>query len=766
MHLAQPCAICNDVPHHSSVSHITYLGISMLNWLKNPAMVVLALLATLPAAISYNFYRAHSGNASYADEWCDAVPMVIEAADGEMTPARLFAQHNAHRIFLLNVLTVAGYYFGDWNLQRMTLVNFVFAGIGLFVMVSSLRQQNHVKGALLFVALVLLSMNVFALRQRVIWMWYYAFPYVTNVVLPLISVWVLLRMRQGWPAFAVAILLVVMGAYSIGSGFIALFMFPLFLWLAGYGRWRYQIAWAGITAIAVGLFFYGYSDTPTNFCDGYISEFLAPSRFTPIERLLAAPLFVLRTGGAALLAHYYVDWQRAILVGSWLLAVLGMNLIYNIGIWRRAKDGRPGLIWLMLLVQAGGSITMIGAGRANPDSVSLVFLSNYAFQASMVICGIVGLAVASTQHIMDKERPRIVEHGLMYLNAVSIVLFVFLYFNATANAQNIERYPNNADIYYYPYTTTEHCLQDYFFTDGEAQSPPACYELTAFWDDNATEEEYRYYMRRMAELRISAFADLAYQLPQEYEIGQPIVVNTPLAAQQLPVEDILGRQIAESDIARVVESSDDFSALVKQGAQHTFVDSAPLSQEFWYFDLDNAQDDHAYIWHPRFSDNDLRIRLPYQLTPMYLGGAIRPTTDQQPDRVFGEQIRMIDWQIRGDSIVQPCDTVTVDSWWVADEQAALADYTLSMVVTQPDGTGAIGQSDTELTPYMGTQAWEPDKVYWDTRTVEIPCDTAPGEYPIIQSVYFYLTPDAPLDVTDGDGESLGTWAYLTTVQVR
>jgi hypothetical protein len=59
-----------------------------------------------------------------------------------------------------------------------------------------------------------------------------------------------------------------------------------------------------------------------------------------------------------------------------------------------------------------------------------------------------------------------------------------------------------------------------------------------------------------------------------------------------------------------------------------------------------------------------------------------------------------------------------------------------------------------------------EKLYRDSRSLTIPCDTPPGDYPLLVGWYDYDDPTASLLVTLPDETPIGGVAYLTTVKVR
>jgi hypothetical protein len=106
--------------------------------------------------------------------------------------------------------------------------------------------------------------------------------------------------------------------------------------------------------------------------------------------------------------------------------------------------------------------------------------------------------------------------------------------------------------------------------------------------------------------------------------------------------------------------------------------------------------------------------------------------------------------------------VTVDSWWRAAE-APPQNLNLQVVMVGADGS-AIAESNAPLGA-VPTSIWEPERLTADIRPLTVPCDTPPGEYPLILGVYDPATL-APLPAYDAAGNPVGNQVYLTTLFVE
>jgi len=133
-----------------------------------------------------------------------------------------------------------------------------------------------------------------------------------------------------------------------------------------------------------------------------------------------------------------------------------------------------------------------------------------------------------------------------------------------------------------------------------------------------------------------------------------------------------------------------------------------------------------------------------------------------PTAQFGGRLTLHSWSLVGDVTLPPCGRVTVEGWWQADPAPA-QNLNVQIVMVGPEG-GAVTEANAPL-GQVPTQLWEPGQFTLDARPLTVPCDTPPGEYPLILGIYDPETL-APLPVTGADGSEMGNQMYLTTLFVE
>ena len=135
---------------------------------------------------------------------------------------------------------------------------------------------------------------------------------------------------------------------------------------------------------------------------------------------------------------------------------------------------------------------------------------------------------------------------------------------------------------------------------------------------------------------------------------------------------------------------------------------------------------------------------------------------------FGPHIKLLDWRLNDGHIVQPCAQLSVESRWSTD--VALDElYSTTLVIAGADGNGIANADGIPGGVYL-TSAWQPSQLYFDERVLEIPCDMAEGEYPLLLSMYAIPHENRELrslPIYSADGAPTGqVYLHLTTIVVQ
>ncbi|MFZ4829048.1 MAG: tetratricopeptide repeat protein, partial [Phototrophicaceae bacterium] len=118
--------------------------------------------------------------------------------------------------------------------------------------------------------------------------------------------------------------------------------------------------------------------------------------------------------------------------------------------------------------------------------------------------------------------------------------------------------------------------------------------------------------------------------------------------------------------------------------------------------------------------------------------------------MWGEDVRLHDWQVVTGYQYQACDTLEFESVWSTDAPIDHI-YSFSLILASTDGVGLI---HAEGAPAGVTPLWKVDVPYTDRRTIALPCDLPAGEYLLLSGLSDTAT-----------NTPLGSSTYLTTISV-
>ena len=182
-----------------------------------------------------------------------------------------------------------------------------------------------------------------------------------------------------------------------------------------------------------------------------------------------------------------------------------------------------------------------------------------------------------------------------------------------------------------------------------------------------------------------------------------------------------------------------------------WVENPVYSERIWLIDSGQAVRFEAIDQIP---DNMLMTR---RLVRLPVVAEFYQTVPDSPDAIFGEQLAA--GYTNEPMTAQAGETLVLDMWWQAirtpdfNYSASVQVWGDGWIVNQTDGNFDSGRLDAQVLP---VGAWTPD-----TRVIEIPPDTPPGEYDIRVTVYDWRD-NSRLVVDDDSEDNLYT---LTTIHI-
>lgn len=254
----------------------------------------------------------------------------------------------------------------------------------------------------------------------------------------------------------------------------------------------------------------------------------------------------------------------------------------------------------------------------------------------------------------------------------------------------------------------------------------------------------------LAASRLNLFAHKAPQtiLGDTYGEGAPVVVEGVNSWASYQIETWLLGDVPADDVIHVAESPPPALYGVRVELVNLVTGTDTLLA---------LTDDHDTIWHVQYADTDSALGdfKEHLRAEDYIGTRFDYETMSDVDFVvtryekydldtdnpveFGPSMTMTGFTGVADRL-RPCNAVTVRSFWQGEEPLPHS-YSATLTLDRVTGDGmwdfeTVVRSDSQLSLVPSAQ-WEPDRLYFDERTLEIPCDLPPGDYALQIGVYNY-----------------------------
>jgi hypothetical protein len=141
--------------------------------------------------------------------------------------------------------------------------------------------------------------------------------------------------------------------------------------------------------------------------------------------------------------------------------------------------------------------------------------------------------------------------------------------------------------------------------------------------------------------------------------------------------------------------------------------------------------------------------------------------EQRVDAMFGEDVRLIGWNVPGGLARRPGDVLPVSLLWEALAPVP-EDYTVGLYLLSQDGQLEAQHDSFPVNYFEPTTTWRAGSLHRDNHGLLLPSALPPGEYELWAALYRWQPPDRTerLPVTDADGQALGNHVVLATVIVK
>lgn len=476
-------------------------------------------LAVIPVAVLGIYIQQHVVNLPWGEGWVAAGRIVIPSYDGKLQLSALFSQIAEHRPFTAFAIILLIWPLSRWNMQFYPVVTILLTLTFVTLVILLLRRQS--KQAVKFV-LVPLSLICFAISLSALWFRGY-FDQLFPPICLTASLLILSTRPVGWPNLPVLVVLGLLSLFSTLHGAIVWLVIPIALWIYGYRRIEYYLMWTLTFIVSLALYFQGW-ETST------LTKWVIPDSLDRIALIAGGALNVLGSTFANLT------------LTANLIAVAGIGLtVFNLVTLRKRADALTFVApWIVMIIYAFLAAGAISLGRVGQGLDYMFKKSHYMLVANMFWIGAIVLGVHAC---LSASSPR--WRAWLWNSIVAAVCVVsYLQINiqaaSTFQPQGMEPYgPSHED---------ELCVRAYVINGDQS-----CYKW-GYWLGTPGHPIRTY---DLAARRLTTFASLDNihaTLPSAYQSGDLIVVNAPLAAQQVPLVDPAGKPIPDTMIFRILKA--------------------------------------------------------------------------------------------------------------------------------------------------------------------------------------------------------------------
>jgi hypothetical protein len=717
------------------------------DWVSKPINAVAVALSLVPMYFASLYMDTYGRNVPINDQWFFSFPIAIAARNKTLSLDLILQDFAGHRIFFTGLWTALVSAATDWNLRTEMWLNLPLAVGEFLVLVAIFRRQAPQLTALV---LVPFSLITFSLYQYLNWVCgFYSIWHFVPLFL-LLMIWTIQRFQPGWLPVLLGGFFAFCATWSLGPGVVTWPALFIALWLFGYRKPWYYLA---LGVVLVGTLYLYTREVQVSVAGGETGGFSSLKLDNPI----GTADFILSYLGAPFSTVF--DEVQAERMGVAGLIAVAINLA---ALFYRERNLRSLAPWLTMVLYAGGVATLTALTRFDADVPTRALEQRYVTTSAQLWLALIALMVINGAASATWER-----YGRLLLvgNVLFGAVLAGLYFeNNIWNLQaTAKRYSHTLDAEYdlfsFEYTALneEQCIRNY-----PKRREDACIRQFATQIGPATPEQI--YMLAAYELSVFSDAEKLYVFPDGAYGGAPILLNSPSRWLNVYIRDYLLNNVSRDAMLHLIHPQDFEDAYstddlpeplenVTEGIEaETIVDFVGDSDQIWLITVPELVDDEIAI-------NAILQEAGY--TPLFTPITTRGFQDsafrmfryrKAPENasdlfVFDENIRLQAFEVTGDA--QPCEALTVTSWWKIRETPP-RNYSASLMLVNEAGE-KITNVDAGLAG-IDLGVWVPDLFYPDTRTITLPCDLPPGNYELELMLYDFETFES-LPVTDGEGES-------------
>jgi len=294
----------------------------------------------------------------YWDEWL-TLRVPLSAKRRTLEAVTVWAQHNDHRLVVLNLISAALARWSSYNLISGMYIGFTFqlltlAFIWRLVRLTVARRDPAIE----WVAMAGASLLLFWTAAADTWIWSIAsIQFFASAFCGAGVVWALAEWQQRWRGVVVGSVFSTLGVLNAATGFPLLAVVPCGIWLTGWRGRRLALALAATLTVGLAVtavYFSGWSPH---------MPVVAPR---DPQRLMALVVYGLTYLGSPVQLMPPFDWRVGWVGGAVACAALSGAVLFWRGRWPEARAQLSPWILLALYSCLNAGLTALGRGTLGP----------------------------------------------------------------------------------------------------------------------------------------------------------------------------------------------------------------------------------------------------------------------------------------------------------------------------------------------------------------------------------------------------------------
>lgn len=216
----------------------------------------------LPAIYIASLVRRFGVNVPLWDDW-DMVPMIVDAHEGDLKFADLFAQQLEARTLIPKLLFILFTFFGRFDARDGMMFSVLVCALtawGLFV----LLRRSGVSLVATTACFVLIVLSIFSPAQEELWLLASGFPSFMPIAFILAGLLILQTRASMLVKFVSCAALAICSTFTLAHGLLAFGLtFPvLFVWERPRRWFAWLVGWSMLGAAFAVIYFWGYTKPP------------------------------------------------------------------------------------------------------------------------------------------------------------------------------------------------------------------------------------------------------------------------------------------------------------------------------------------------------------------------------------------------------------------------------------------------------------------------------------------------------------------------